>query len=97
MRSHTGCRGERNIPYKGVETSPYEMCLKTMRLTAIRKGSKQIISTSVGLELLQMVSEPDTKQCTSEDADPQKRWIVRSWAVTNSIRGRHRAMCQRGR
>ena len=40
-----------------------------MRLTAIRNGPKQTISSSDGLDLLQMVSEPDT---TSEDARPPR-------------------------
>ena len=37
----------------------------------IRNGLKQTIFTSSGLELLQMVSEPDTRRCGSEDANPQ--------------------------
>ena len=36
----------------------------------IRNGPKQEISTSGGLGLLQMVSESDIGQCTSEDAGP---------------------------
>ena len=31
VRSHIGWRGERSIPYKGVETSPDQTCLKTLR------------------------------------------------------------------
>ena len=38
----------------------------------IRNGSKQIISVSSGLGLLQMVSEPDTRWCVSEDARPPR-------------------------
>ena len=53
---------------------------------------KQIISASGDLELLQMVSEPDTKQCANKDARPPRRWIVRShisWRVneTTLIKG----------
>ena len=51
---------------------------------AIRNGSKQTISVSGGLEPLQMLSEPDTKQCASMDA--------RTWAVTNGIRAGHWAV-----
>ena len=40
--------------------------------------SKDEISTSDELELLQMVSELGTKRYTNEDVEPQKRWIVRS-------------------
>ena len=74
MRSHIGWRGERNIPYKGVETSP------------LRESSKGTISASSGLELLQMVSE--LVWCASEDAGPPSGWIVRShigWRGEQSI------------
>ena len=46
VRSHISWRGKRNIPYKGVETSPYQTCFITVRLTAIRNGPKRTISTS---------------------------------------------------
>ena len=55
------------------------MHFKTVRLTAIRNGSKRTISNSGGFGLLQMVLEPDTERCASEDAGPQGRWIVRSY------------------
>ena len=51
VRFHVGWRGERSIPYKGVETSPYETCFKTVRLTAICNGSKRTIFVSDGLGL----------------------------------------------
>ena len=41
-----------------------------MRLTAIRNGPKRTIPASGGLGLLQMVSEPDTERCDSEDTGP---------------------------
>ena len=56
MRSHIGWRGERSIPYKGVETSPSRRVLKTMRLTAIRNGPKRTISASGRLGILQLSS-----------------------------------------
>ena len=43
-------------------------------LTAIRNGPKRTISTSGGLGLLQMVSQPDTGRCVNEEAEPQKGW-----------------------
>ena len=46
------------------------MRFKTVRLTAIRNGPKWTISASIGLGLLQMVSELDTGRCASEDAGP---------------------------
>ena len=49
VRSHVGWKGERNISYKGVETSP-------VRLMAMRNKPKQIIFASGGLGRLQMVS-----------------------------------------
>ena len=42
--------------------------LKT--LTPERENSKWTISTSGGLGPLQMVSEPDTRRCASEEAEP---------------------------
>ena len=51
------------------------MRFKTVRLTTIRNQPKRTISTSGGLRLLQMVSEPDTERCASEDASPQRGWI----------------------
>ena len=56
---------ERNIPYKGVETSPVRHVLKIVRLTMIRSRPKRTISASGGLELLQMVSEPDIERCAT--------------------------------
>ena len=55
---------------------------------AIRNGLKRTISTSGELELLQMVSEPDTKRCASEDAGFLRGWITRShigWKGERSI------------
>ena len=34
-----------------------------------RESLKRTISTSDGLELLQMILEPDTERCTSEEAE----------------------------
>ena len=48
------------------------MRFRNVRLMAIRNGSKWTISASGGLEILQMVSEPDTERCASEDAGPPK-------------------------
>ena len=39
----------------------------------IRNVPKRTISTGGGLGLLQMISEPDTEWCASEDAGPPKR------------------------
>ena len=49
-----------------------------MRPTVICNGQKQIISTSGGLGLLQIVLELDTGRCANEDLGPSKGWIVRS-------------------
>ena len=59
-----------------------------MTLTVIRNGSKRTISASGGIELLEMVLEPDTGRCVSEDAGPLKGVIVRShigWRGERSI------------
>ena len=53
-----------------------------------RESSKSIISASGELGLLQMVSEPNTGQCASEDAGHPRGWIVRShigWRGEQSI------------
>ena len=64
------------------------MRFKTVRLMTIRNGPKKTISASGGLELLQMVSKPDTGRCASKDTVPQEEWIVRShigWRGEQSI------------
>ena len=43
-----------------------------MRLTTIRNGQKQTISASGGLELLQIVLEPDTGRRASEGVGPPR-------------------------
>ena len=53
MRSHIGWRGERSIPYKGVETSHQQTCFNTVKLTTIHNEPKRTVSTSGGFELLQ--------------------------------------------
>ena len=56
------------------------MRFKTVRLIVIRNELKQIISTSGGLRLLQMVLELGTGRCVSEDARLRRGgWIVRSY------------------
>ena len=40
----------------------------------MRNELKQIISASGGFGLLQIVSEPEMRQCASEDAGTQKDW-----------------------
>ena len=44
----------------------------------IRNGPNRIISISIGLGLLQMVSEPDTERCANKDTRSPRRWIMRS-------------------
>ena len=49
---------------------------------------KEDIFAGGELELLQMVSEPDTRRCASEDAGSPRRWIARShigWRVLRTI------------
>ena len=68
VRSHISWGGEQSILYKGVETSPQQMCFKNLEEKPEKESPKRIISASGELGLLQMVSEPDTGQCASEDA-----------------------------
>jgi len=53
LRSHVSWRGERNIPYKGLETSPKQTCFKNLEEKLKRESSKRTISTSDGFGLLQ--------------------------------------------
>ena len=69
---------KQNISYKGVEPLSSRRVLITVRLTAIRNRPNRTIFASSGLELLQMVSEPDTRLCATEDARPLRGWIVKS-------------------
>ena len=67
-------RGTKHF-YKGVETSPYHVGFKNFEVKPRRKNPNRTISDSSGLlqmvsisdsgglELLQMVSEPDTGLC----------------------------------
>ena len=73
VRSHIGWRGERNILYKGVGTSPYQTRFKNLEGKPERESPKRTISTSSGFGLLQMVLEPDTGQYVSKDAGPWRR------------------------
>ena len=45
----------------------------------ICNGPKQIIFSSGGLELLQMVSEPDTGRCGNEDAGLPRGAVTIGW------------------
>ena len=49
------------------------------------------ISASSEFRLLQMVSKLDTRWCASEDAGPQKEWIVRSHI---GFRGERNILCK---
>ena len=68
VRSHIGWGGERNTLYKGVETFPKKTRFKNLERKPERENPKRTISASGGPRLLQMVSEPDTGRCASEDA-----------------------------
>ena len=48
VRSHIDWIGERNIPYKGVETSPYQTRFKTLRRSLERKAQKEQYLLAVG-------------------------------------------------
>ena len=78
VRSHVDWRGERNISYKGVETSSYHTGFKNLEVKPERESPKRTVFASCGSGLLQMVSESNTGQCASEDVGPREGWIVRS-------------------
>ena len=68
VRSHIDWRGERNILYKGVETSPLQMCFKNLEGKSERENPKKTMFARGGLGLLQIVSELDIGRYASEDA-----------------------------
>ena len=70
VRSHIGWGRERNILYKGVETSPLPTRFKNLERKPERESSKKTISASDGFKLFQVVSEPDTRRCANEEVDP---------------------------
>ena len=72
MRSHISWRGEQSTPYKGIETSPYQTRFRTLKVKPERKRPKRTIFVNGGLGLLQMVSEPNTRRCASENAGPPR-------------------------
>ena len=43
-------------------------------LKTVRETQKRTISTSGGLERLEMVSEPNTRRCASEEAELRRGW-----------------------
>ena len=63
MRSHIDWREQRNISYKGRESSPYYTRFKTVNLIAILNRQKRTISAGSKLIFLQMVLEIDIEQC----------------------------------
>ena len=64
------CSYERNILYKEVENSLYQMRFKFF----LRESSKRTISNSDGFGLLLIVLELDIRQCASEEVEPWRGW-----------------------
>ena len=62
----------------------------------MRTEPKRTISASGEIGLLRMVSEADSGWCASEDAGPQRGWIVRSHIVRSHIdwRGKRNIPCK---
>ena len=60
-----------------METSPQKTRLKNIEGKPERESPKRTISVSDGLGALQMVSEPNTGRCASEEADPQRGMYTR--------------------
>ena len=57
---------------------PSRCVFKNLEGKSVRESLKRTISASDRLGLLQMISEPDTGRCASEDTRSPKGWIVRS-------------------
>ena len=70
VRSHVDWRGERNILYKGVETSHQQTRFENLEGKRERERRKRTIFVSSGFELLQIVSESDTGRCASKETKP---------------------------
>ena len=81
-----GWGGEWSIPYKYVETSPYQTRFKTLRGSS--KGKVQRRQYLIAIGCYKMVTEPDIEQSASENAGPPRGWIVKShlgWRGEQSI------------
>ena len=50
------------------------MCFKNLEGKPERESLKRPISAGSGLKLLQMVLEPDTGRCVSEETEPRRKW-----------------------
>ena len=70
MRSHIGWRGNETFLIRMWKSFPI---VKIVRFPVIRNEPKWTISASSELGLLQMVSKPDTWQCTIENVEPSNR------------------------
>ena len=78
VRSHNSYRRERNIVFKGVETSHYKTRFKNFEGKPERKSSKRIVSASSGLRLLQWYKSQTRGGVLARTLGPQRKWIVRS-------------------
>ena len=86
MRYHIGWRGKRNILIRVWKPLPSKRVLKTLRRSPKGKAKEdnmKTVSASCRLGLLQMVSEPGTGRCASEEAEPKE--------------GGHEVVCPQGR
>ena len=80
MRSHIRVGEEDETIFTRVwKLLPDKHDLKTLR-ESLKECPKRAIVSSVRLELLQMVSEPDTGRCTSEGTELQRRVDTRRCA-----------------
>ena len=87
MRSHIGWRGEAFF-IRVWKSLPSIHVLKTLR-----ESSKKTISASGGIGLLQMVSEPDTVRCASEDAE-SRRGVDTGWCANEDNGPRREVDCE---
>ena len=53
------------------------MRFKNLEAKSKRESPNRTMSASGGLWLLQMVSEPDTERCASEEIKPRRGWTQR--------------------
>ena len=74
MKSHVSREENKTFFIRVWKPLPSRRVLKNNEEKLERENPKRTISVSGGLELLQMVSEPDTEQCANEEAKPRKGW-----------------------
>ena len=93
VRSHIGWEENKTLFIRVWKPLPSRQCFKNLEAKPERKSPKRTVSTSSELGPLQMVSEPDTRRCASEKAEPQ-RGVDTRWCASKDARPRRGVDCE---